>query len=86
MRSGAIVHGACPVMEWQVNNVVAQVDAKDNVFPRKPRAEAKIDSPVALIMGIGVAMKEEEEPDMTSPFDDPEYSMLPAGDDEGIGG
>ncbi len=63
MRSGTIAHGGCPVMEWQVNNVVAQADAKDNVYPRKPRNEAKIDSPVALIMGIGVAMKEEEAED-----------------------
>lgn len=83
MRAGTIAHGGCPVMEWQVNNVVAQIDAKDNVFPRKPRDEAKIDSPVALIMGIGVAMKEEEEIEMASPFDDPDYSLIP--DDEGIG-
>lgn len=55
-RAGTIAHGGCPVMEWQMNNVVAQPDRKDNVYPNKPRAEAKIDSPVALIMAMGASM------------------------------
>ena len=80
-RAGTIAHGGCPVMEWQINNVVAQPDAKDNVYPRKPRDEAKIDNPVALIGALGVAMKEEEEFEMASPFDDPDFSLTP--DDEG---
>ena len=62
-RAGAIAHGGCPVMEWQINNVVAQADAKDNVYPRKPRVEAKIDNPVALIAALGVAMADEAEPE-----------------------
>ena len=74
-RAGTIAHGGCPVMEWEMNNVVAQVDAKDNVFPRKPRPEAKIDNPVALIMAIGVAISGEEEPAATSPWDDPEFCL-----------
>lgn len=83
-RAGTIAHGGCPVMEWQINNVVAQVDAKDNVFPRKPRDEAKIDNPVALIMALGIALTEEDDVEPTSPWDDPEYSMI--GSDEGLGG
>lgn len=75
MRSQRIAHGGCPVMEWQINNVVAQLDAKDNVYPRKPRIEAKIDNPVALIAALGVAMTTEETVAPTSPWDDPEYSM-----------
>jgi phage terminase large subunit-like protein len=55
-RAGTIAHGGCAVMEWQMNNVVATLDAKDNVYPRKPRAEAKIDNPVALIMALGASM------------------------------
>lgn len=54
--AGTIQHAGCPIMEWQINNVVAQPDAKDNVYPRKPRAEAKIDNPVALMSALGVAM------------------------------
>lgn len=75
MKAGTIAHGGCPVMEWEVANVVAQADAKDNVYPRKPRDEAKIDNPVALISAMGVAMTKEEEEVPTSPWDDPEFSM-----------
>ena len=79
MRSGRIAHSGCPVMEWQINNVVAQLDAKDNVYPRKPRAEAKIDNPVALIAALGVAMTSEETAPPSSPWDDPEFSMTSGG-------
>lgn len=57
-KAGAIVHSGCPVMEWEMSNVVAQADAKDNVYPRKPRDDAKIDNPVALMAAIGVAMRD----------------------------
>ena len=75
-KAETIAHGGCPVMEWEMNNVVAQADAKDNVYPRKPRDEAKIDNPVALISALGVAMKGEEDTMATSPWDDPEYTMV----------
>lgn len=74
-KAGLIAHGGCPVMEWEMSNVVAQADAKDNVYPRKPREEAKIDNPVALMAAIGVAMAQEEAPMAVSPWDDPEFSM-----------
>lgn len=77
-RAGLIAHAGCPVMEWQMNNVVAQPDAKDNVYPRKNSAEKKIDNPVALIMAMGVALSGEEEEMTTSPYDDPEFSMATA--------
>lgn len=74
-KAGTIAHGGCPVMEWQMNNVVAQADRKDNVYPNKPRPEAKIDNPVALISALGCSMTKEEEVIQTSPWDDPEFSM-----------
>lgn len=80
-KAGTIAHGGCPVMEWQMNNVVAQADRKDNVYPNKPRPEAKIDNPVALISALGASMTKEEEVVQTSPWDDPEYSMT-ADEDE----
>lgn len=79
-RAGTIAHGGCPVMEWQMNNVVAQADAKDNVYPRKPRDEAKIDNPVALIAALAVSMTKEEEQVPTSPWDDPAFSLAGADD------
>ena len=53
IREKKIVHDGDPCMNWMMSNVVARVDAKDNVYPRKDRAENKIDGPVALIMAIG---------------------------------
>jgi phage terminase large subunit-like protein len=37
-----------------IGNVVGHYDAKDNVYPRKERAENKIDGAIALIMAIGL--------------------------------
>ncbi|QXT34328.1 terminase large subunit [Sphingomonas sanguinis] len=78
MKAELIRHAGCPVMEWQVANVVAQMDAKDNVYPRKPRIEAKIDNPVALIAALAVALGREEEPVPTSPWDDPDFTLANA--------
>lgn len=35
-KAGLIRHGGCPIMEWQMSNVVAQPDAKDNVYLPAP--------------------------------------------------
>jgi phage terminase large subunit-like protein len=37
------------------SNVVAHLDVKDNIYPRKERAENKIDGIVALIMALSRA-------------------------------
>jgi phage terminase large subunit-like protein len=79
-RAGTIAHGGDPVMEWEMNNVVVQADAKDNVYPRKPRDEAKIDNPVALIAALAVAMTKEVEEMPISPWDDPAFSIAGAED------
>jgi phage terminase large subunit-like protein len=77
-KARTIAHGGCPVMEWEMSNVVAAADKKDNVYPNKPREEAKIDNPVALISALGVAMKGEEEPMAASPWDDPDFKLVAA--------
>jgi phage terminase large subunit-like protein len=77
-KARTIAHGGCPVMEWEMSNVVAAADKKDNVYPNKPRDEAKIDNPVALISALGVAMKGEEEPMAASPWDDPDFKLVAA--------
>ena len=48
-------------MSWMMGNVVARVDAKDNIFPRKERYEQKIDGPVALIYALAMAFTDHEE-------------------------
>lgn len=50
---GKLVHDGNPAMTWMISNVVCHVDAKDNIYPRKKRAENKIDGPVAGIMALG---------------------------------
>lgn len=47
--SGRIRHDDNPCMNWMVSNVVAKIDANDNIFPRKESGEKKIDGPVAAI-------------------------------------
>jgi phage terminase large subunit-like protein len=53
---GKLVHDGDPVLGWMVSNVVAHLDAKDNIYPRKERPENKIDGIVALIMALSRAI------------------------------
>lgn len=41
-----------PILTWMVANVVAHLDAKDNIYPRKERPENKIDGVVAILMAL----------------------------------
>ena len=79
MRSRRIIHGGDQVMEWEISNVVGAPDKKDNVYPNKPEGQPhlKIDNPVALMSTIGVHMGQEKEEMPVSPWDDPDYSMVP---------
>ena len=63
-------HDGNPVLRWMMGNVVAKLDAKDNIFPRKERYENKIDGVVALIMALGISSTADE----ANPFDDIEES------------
>jgi phage terminase large subunit-like protein len=58
MRSGRIQHDGNGVLAWCIGNVVGHYDARDNVYPRKPRPENKIDAATALIMAIARCMTE----------------------------
>lgn len=55
--AGELHHDGNPAMSWMVENVVAKTDANDNVFPRKERAEKKIDGAVAAIIALYVARR-----------------------------
>ena len=58
IRDRRLSHDGDEVMTWAMSNVVARMDAKDNVYPRKERDANKIDPFVALCMAMGLAMKE----------------------------
>lgn len=54
--SGLLAHGNCPVLSWMASNVVAKIDAKDNIYPNKERPESKIDGIVALTIAMNRAI------------------------------
>ena len=53
-------HDGNPAMTWMMGNVVARMDAKEHIYPRKETPAEKIDGPVALIVAMGRAMQEQE--------------------------
>ncbi|MNM21160.1 Phage Terminase [compost metagenome] len=58
--AGRLWHDGNSAMSWMVGNVVARVDAKEHVYPRKEQADNKIDGAVALIVAMGRAMQMQE--------------------------
>lgn len=62
---GRLHHNGDPVLAWMMSNVVAHMDAKDNIYPRKERPENKIDGIVALIMALGRALANEQQEEVT---------------------
>lgn len=69
IRAGRVHHSGDPVLTWAMSCVVARVDAKDNVFPRKiENGKDKIDPAVALITGINQAMLGEVKRKYTVPM------------------
>lgn len=54
---GRFHHTGDPVATWGVSNVVAKLDANDNVFPNKEAADNKIDPAVAAIIALAVAQR-----------------------------
>jgi len=61
IKAGRVHHDGNPMLTWMMSNVVAKLDAKDNIYPRKEKPEQKIDGAVASIMGIARAISSEQE-------------------------
>jgi len=61
VKAGRAHHDGNPLLTWMASNVVAKLDAKDNIYPRKDKPEQKIDGIVATIMGVARAMSSEGE-------------------------
>lgn len=72
VRDRKLLHDGDEVMTWAMSNVVAKLDAKDNVYPRKEREENKIDPFVALCMAMGLAIRADDSgPDLSDFFRNP---------------
>ena len=55
-----VTHNGSPLLRWCLGNVVAKLDANDNVFPRKSNPKLKIDPIVAILMALAGWIKEEK--------------------------
>jgi phage terminase large subunit-like protein len=73
LLDGKIIHGGNPVLRWMAGNVVADIDAAENIKPSKKRSTEKIDGIVALIMALDRAIRHEEE--SGSVYDDPDHEL-----------
>ena len=63
--AGRFHHDGDPVQTWMVSNVIAFTDHKGNIYPRKPKNEArKIDGAVADIMAMSrwITAEEDDQP------------------------
>jgi phage terminase large subunit-like protein len=54
-------HDGNPAFVWMMSNVEVHEDRNGNIFPRKQRAQNKIDAAVALIVGMSRAMVNAEQ-------------------------
>lgn len=77
MRQGRIGHcyGPRDPLSWMIGNVVGHYDAKENVFPRKERPENKIDGAIAVIMSLGLWLREIDQGPTTNPWEDPDFRI-----------
>lgn len=70
VQDAKLSHDENPAMAWMMSNVVARLDAKDNIYPRKERYEQKIDGPVALIYALAMCLDDRDESGSFSDFID----------------
>ena len=54
-------HDGNPAFVWMMSNVEVKADHNENIFPRKQRAENKIDAAIALIVAMSRAMAPTEQ-------------------------
>ena len=72
LLEGKIIHGGNPVLRWMAGNVVAEIDAAENIKPSKKKSTEKIDGIVALIMALDRAIRHAMQ---GSVYDDPDYEL-----------
>ena len=72
LLEGKIIHGGNPVLRWMAGNVVAEIDAAENIKPSKKKSTEKIDGIVACIMGLDRAIRHEQQ---GSVYDDPDHGL-----------
>lgn len=66
VTAGNFEYDGDPVYTWMMGNVVAKLDAKDNIYPNKDRPENKIDGVVATLMAMNRMVAQPKTPDFTA--------------------
>lgn len=74
VMAGLLDHGGHPVLRWIAGHVAIKTDDAGNIKPTKDRSPEKIDAVVAGIMGLGLAIAEEPEADMSEFLASPVYA------------
>ena len=73
LLEGRVNHGGNPVLRWMAGNIVADIDAAENIKPSKKKSTEKIDGIVALIMALDRAVRHEQ---AGSVYDQPERGLI----------
>ena len=59
---GKLYHGGNPVLRWMASNVAVKQDPAGNLKPDKQKSSDRIDGVVAMVMGLGRAIVQPEDP------------------------
>lgn len=78
LLNGRVAHGMHPVLNMCATNAVVTTDPSGNRKLDKSKSTRRIDGMVALAMALGQASRSQIEEDATSPWEDPDFSMLGA--------
>ena len=68
VNAGRFHHDGNPAFVWMLSNVEVQEDRNENIFPRKSRAQNKIDAAVATIVAMNRALAVAEDPGRIDDF------------------
>lgn len=71
-------HGGHPVMTMCAANAIIVQDAAGNRKMDKSKSTGRIDGMISLAMAVGVAGLDAVEPEASSPWDDPNFSLMGA--------
>ena len=73
LLEGNFIHGGNPVLRWMAGNVVAEMDAAENIKPSKKKSTEKIDGIVAWIMALDRCIRHEMQ---GSVYDAPDHDLI----------
>ena len=68
---GRFRHGGDPVLTWCASNIVPRTDQNMNMAPDKKRSADKIDDMTALLMAIGIMVRDPAQEDIDAFLNDP---------------